>query len=100
MMASGTSKVGYIALPEAVNEVICLRQVQDFMEPSMRIGAVNVSEDNAETIKLAVNKHASRRTKHIDVKHPLWGETRATRGRLEWCMPGRKISTRTCSLSR
>ena len=38
------------------------------MEPSMRIGAVNVFEDNEGAIKLAV---ASRRAKHIDVKHHL-----------------------------
>ena len=36
------------------------------MEPSMRVGAVNVLEDNEGAIKLATNKHASRRTKHID----------------------------------
>ena len=30
------------------------------MKPSMRIGAVNVFEDNDGAIKLAVNKHASR----------------------------------------
>ena len=41
------------------------------MEPSMKIGAVNVFEDNEGTIKLAVNKHASRRTKHVYVKHHL-----------------------------
>ena len=41
------------------------------MEPSMRVGAVNVFEDNEGAIKLAINKHASRRTKHIDVKHHL-----------------------------
>ena len=41
------------------------------MEPSMRIGAVNVFEDNEGAIKLAANKHATRRTKHIDVKHHL-----------------------------
>ena len=41
------------------------------MEPSMKIGAVNVFEDNEGAIKLVVNKHASRRTKHIDVKHHL-----------------------------
>ena len=41
------------------------------MEPSMRVGAVNVFEDNEGAIKLATNKHASRRTKHIDVKHHL-----------------------------
>ena len=48
-----------------------LRQVQEFMEPSMRVGAVNVFGDNEGAIKLATNKHASRRTKHIDVKHHL-----------------------------
>ena len=41
------------------------------MEPSMRVGAVNVFEDNEGVIKLATNKYASRRTKHIDVKHHL-----------------------------
>ena len=41
------------------------------MERSMRTGAVDVFEDNEGPIKLAVNKHASRRIKHIDVKHHL-----------------------------
>ena len=45
--------------------------MQDFVEPSMRISAVNVFEDNKGAIKLVVHKHASRRTKHIDVKHHL-----------------------------
>ena len=48
-----------------------LREVQEFMEPSMRVCAVNVFEDSEGAIKLATNKHASRRTKHIDVKHRL-----------------------------
>ena len=52
-------------------EVLFLRQVQEFVGPSMRVGAVNVFEDNEGAIKLATNKHASRRTKHIDVKHHL-----------------------------
>ena len=68
---SGTLEAEYIALSEAVKEVPFLRQVQDFMEPTMRIGAVNVFEHNEGAIKLAVNKHASRRTKHIDVKYHL-----------------------------
>ena len=38
------------------------------MEPSMGIGTVYLFEDNKGAIKLAV---ASRRTKHIDVKHNL-----------------------------
>ena len=41
------------------------------MEPSIKVGAVNVFEDNEGAIKLATNKHASRGTKHIDVKHHL-----------------------------
>ena len=69
--ASGTSEAEYVALSGAVKEVLFLRQVQEFMEPSMRVGAVDVFEDNEGAIKLAVNKHASRRTKHIDVKHHL-----------------------------
>ncbi|CAN0202443.1 unnamed protein product, partial [Ascophyllum nodosum] len=32
---------------------------------------VNEFEDNEGAIKLATNKHASRRTKHIDVKYHL-----------------------------
>ena len=40
--ASGTSEADYVALSEMINEVIFLRQVQEFMEPSMRVGAVNV----------------------------------------------------------
>ena len=69
--ASGTSKAEHGALSEAVKEVLFLRKVQDFMEPSMRIGAVNVFGDNEKTIKLAVNKQASPSTKHIDVEHHL-----------------------------
>ena len=44
--ASGTSEAEYVALSEVVNEVIFLRQVQEFTEPSMRVGAVSVFEDN------------------------------------------------------
>ncbi|CAM9090855.1 unnamed protein product [Ascophyllum nodosum] len=41
------------------------------MEPSMRVGAVNVFKNNERAIKLATNKHASHRSKHIVVKHHL-----------------------------
>ena len=71
MTASSTSEAEYVASSEVVKEVLFLRQVQEFMEPSMRVGAVNVFEDNEGAIKLATNKQASRRTKHIDVKHHL-----------------------------
>ena len=69
--ASGTSEAEDVALSEVVKEVLFLRKVQEFMEPSIRIGAVNVFEDIEGAIKLATNKHASRRTKHIDMKHHL-----------------------------
>ena len=69
--ASGTSEAEYVALSEVVKEVLFLRQVQEFMEPSMRVGAVNVFEDNDGAIKLATNKHVSCRTKPIDVKYHL-----------------------------
>ena len=69
--ASGTSEAEYVALSEMVKKVILLRQVQEFMELSVRVGAVNVFEDNERAIKLATKKHARRRTKHIDVRHHL-----------------------------
>ena len=69
--ASGTSEVEYVALSEVVKEVLFLRQVQEFMEPLIKVGVVNVFEDNEGAIKLATDKHASRRTKHIDVKYHL-----------------------------
>ena len=69
--ASGTLEAEYVALSQVVKKVLYLRQVQKFMGPSMRVGAGNVFEDNEGAIKPATNKHASRRTKHIDVKHHL-----------------------------
>ena len=48
-----------------------MRQVQEFIGPPMRVGVVNVFEDNEGAIELATNKNASRRTKHIDVKHHM-----------------------------
>ena len=69
--SDGTSEADYVALLEVVKKVIFLRQVQEFMGPSMRVGAVNVFEGNEGIIKLVTNKHASCRTKPIDVKQPL-----------------------------
>ena len=77
--ASGTSEAEYVALSEVVKEVLFLRQVQEFMEPSMRVGVMNVFEDNEGGIKLVANKHASRRTRHIDVKHQLVRDASDTR---------------------
>ena len=68
---SSTSEEEYVALSEVVKEVLFLIQAPEFMKPSLRVGAVNVFEDNEGTIELATNKHASCRTKHINVKHHL-----------------------------
>ena len=57
--ASSTSEAEYVALSEVVKEVLLLRQVQEFMGPSMRVGAVNVFEDNEGAIKLPTHKQAS-----------------------------------------
>ena len=62
---------GVRCLVRGGKEVLSLKQMQNFMEPSLRICAVNVFENNEEAIKLAGNKHASRRTKYIDVKRHL-----------------------------
>ena len=86
-----------------------MKQVQNFMEPSRIIGAVGIFEDNKGAIKLAVNKHASRTAKHIDVKHHLvrdacdagkvrvvyvWSPFMA-----KYVCQNRKTSTWTCSAS-
>ena len=99
LTASGTSEAEYVALSEVVNEVLFLRQVQEFMGPTMRVGAVNVFEDNEGVIKLATNKHASRRTKHIDVKHHLVRDASDAR-KVRVAYMRLKISTRICSSSR
>ena len=71
MTASDISSAAYVALTEAVKEVIFLRQVQDVMKPSMRIEAVDVFEDSKGAINLGVDKHANCRTTHVDTKHQL-----------------------------
>ena len=50
MEASDTSEAEYVALPQAVKGFLFLRQVQYFMEPSMRIGAKDVFQDDKGTI--------------------------------------------------
>ena len=92
---SGTSKAKYVALSEAVKEVLLLRQVQGFMEPSVRIGTANVFEG---AIKPATNKNEMFQIKHIDVKHLVRDACEV--GKVRVYMSGRKISSRTCSPSR
>ena len=67
--ASASSESEYVALAEIVNETKFLRQVQEFILPNLRSYAIPIMEDNQGAIKMANNKHSSRRTRHIDVKH-------------------------------
>ena len=69
--ASASSESEYVALAEIVNETKFLRQVQEFIMPTLRSCTISIMEDNQGTIKMANNKHGSRRTRHIDVKHHI-----------------------------
>ena len=53
--AEGIPKAEYVAVSEIAKEVLFLRQV----------------EDNQGAIKMANNRHPSKRTRHIDIKHHL-----------------------------
>ena len=67
LTASASSESEYVALAEIVNETKFLRQVQAFIMPSLKSCTISIIEDNQGPIKMANNKHSSRRTYHIDV---------------------------------
>ena len=67
--ATGTSESEYVALWEGITEVLFLRQVQEFVTPTINDYSVIVNEDNQGAIRMANNKFSSKRTRHIDVKH-------------------------------
>ena len=60
-----------MALAEIVNETKFLHQVQEFIMPTLRSCTISIMEDNQGAIKMTNNKHSSRRTRHIDVKHHI-----------------------------
>ena len=57
-----------MALWEWITEVLFLRQVQEFVTPTINDYSVIVNEDNQGAIKMA-DKFSSKRTRHIDMKH-------------------------------
>ena len=69
--AEGTSEAEYVAMSEIVKDVLCLRQVQAFIMPSLESNPVGIVEDNQGAIKMANNRHSSKRTRHIDIKHHI-----------------------------
>ena len=60
-----------MALAEIVSETKFLRQVQDFIMPTLRSCMISIMENDEGAIKTANNKHSSRRTHHIDVNHSI-----------------------------
>ena len=69
--ALASSELEYVALAEIVNEAKVFRQVQEFIIPTLRNCTISIMKDNQNAIKMANNKHSSRRTRHIDVKHHI-----------------------------
>ena len=69
--ASASSESEYVVLAEIVNEIKFLCQVQEFIMPTLRKSTIPIMKDNQGSIKMANNKHSSRRTRHIDVKHHM-----------------------------
>ena len=69
--ASASSESEYVALAETVTEIKFLRQVQEFIMPTLKSCTISIMEDNQGAIKMANNKHSSRRTRHIDVKYHI-----------------------------
>lgn len=95
----GCGRDAGIALPEGVEEILFLRQMQEIMEQLMRVSTVGVFEDNERSIKLTESKHASRRTKHIDRKYrPVRDDSDVEKVRVACNAKDRKyLSTQTCS---
>ena len=60
-----------MAMSEIVKEVLFLRQVQAFIMPALESNPVDIVEDNHGVLKIASNRHSSKRTRHIDIKHYL-----------------------------
>ena len=57
-----------MALPEIVNVTKFLRQMQEFTMSTLGSCTISIMEDNQGAIKMANNRHSSRRTRHIDDK--------------------------------
>ena len=64
-----TSEAEYVALGDAVKELLFLRQVWHFMIPGKKMPCFLVFEDNQGTLQLSQNPASSLNSKHIDVRH-------------------------------
>ena len=64
-----TSEAEYVALGDAVKELLFLRQVWRFMLPSKVMPCFPVFEDNQGAVQFAQNPVSNSNSKHIDVRH-------------------------------
>ena len=64
-----TSEAEYIALGDAVKELLFLRQVWRFMLPGKGMPCFPIFEDNQGAVQLSQNPVSNSNSKHIDVRH-------------------------------
>jgi hypothetical protein len=64
-----TSEAEYVALGDAVKELLFLRQVWRFMIPGKGMPCFPVFEDNQGALQLSKNPVSNSNSKHIDVRH-------------------------------
>ena len=64
-----TSEAEYVALGDAVRELLFLRQIWRFMLPSKVMPFFPVFEDNQGAVQLAQNPVMNSNSKHIEVRH-------------------------------
>ena len=64
-----TSEAEYVALGDAVKELLLLRQVWRFMIPGKGMPCFPVFEDNQGALQLSNNPVSNSNSKHIDVRH-------------------------------
>ena len=64
-----TSEAEYVALGDAVKELLFLRQVWRFMTPGKGMPCSPVFEDNHGALQLSKNPVSNSNSKHIDVRH-------------------------------
>ena len=68
IVAQSSTEAEYVALAEASNEVVYLRQLMSTLQMEQTV-ATPIYEDNSSTIKLVENPVAHKRSKHFDVRH-------------------------------
>ena len=68
-MPLSTSEAEYVALGDAVRELLFLRQIWRFMLPSKVMPCFPAFEDNQGSVQLAQNPVTNSNSKHIDVRH-------------------------------